>query len=86
MDAQTQLVGLYFHTFNKLGKPSPEYLEMHWQGIVVGNPEPEWYLVQLFEWLNGTDSNIQLVTMQDMLEWKFYADKAGFDLGYEKLK
>jgi hypothetical protein len=79
MNEQTQLVGLYFHTFLKDN-------EIQWQGIVVGNPQPGWYLVQLFEWLNGTDSNIKLVMMEDMLHWQFYADKAGFDLGYEKLK
>jgi hypothetical protein len=81
---QTQLVGLFFHTFKFTDNELD--IAIHWQGIVVGNPQPEWYLVQLFEWMHGTDSNIQLVNIEDMTDWKFYTDKEGFDLGYERIK
>ena len=34
------LVGQYFHSIED------GYLQ--WQGTVIGNPEPGWYLLQLF--------------------------------------
>jgi len=83
---EQKLVGLYFRTFSTLGKIKPENFEIHCQGIVVGNPEPGWYLAQLFEWMYGSELNIQLVTLEDMADWRFFVDKSAFDADYKRLK
>lgn len=41
----TSLVGMFFHSVSK----ESGYIE--WQGVVIGNPEPGWYLLQLFSWI-----------------------------------
>lgn len=57
------LVGSYFHGSN----------EERYQGVVVAEPSPGIYLVELFDWITGFDSNEQiLVRIKDMLEWHFY--------------
>ena len=41
-----KLVGKYFHGANENNK-------VEWQGVVIGEPNPGWYLVQLFDWATG---------------------------------
>lgn len=60
----TNLVGQYFHSL-KDGK-------IHWQGLVIGNPEPGWYLLQLYEWLGGSPNVQQLKRIEEMSDWLFY--------------
>lgn len=70
------LVGHYFHSISKTGK-------VQWQGIVVGNPEPGWYVLQLFEWLVGEQSVRRLAHLQDMRDWLFYKDREAMLYSYE---
>ena len=70
------LTGQCFHTF-KDDKP-------HWQGVVIGNPEPGWYLVQLCEWLNGNPSTRRIVRIEDMSKWVFYKDSEQMNEAYDR--
>lgn len=70
------LVGNYFHSLNKDG-----LVEM--QGVVIGNPEPGWYLLQLFDWLVGEGHLRMLMRLEGMATWLFYADVATMKWSYE---
>src|SRR6266446_918606 len=63
-----KLVGKYFHSANENNK-------VEWQGVVIGEPNPGWYLVQLFEWASGKPSVQRLVPIEKMNAWLFYPDR-----------
>lgn len=73
---QISLVGQYFHTL-KADK-------VHWQGVVIGNPEPGWYLVQLCEWLFGNTSDRRIVRIEEMSKWVFYKDSEQMKGAYDR--
>lgn len=58
------LVGSYFHSDAERG----------WQGLVVGEPSPSVYLVQVFSWIDGSLSDQLLVPLSSMMDWAFYDD------------
>jgi len=62
-----KLVGKYFHSANETN-------QIEWQGVVIGEPHPGWYLVQLFEWASGDPSVQRLVPIEKMISWVFYPD------------
>ena len=59
------IVGKYFHSADETDK-------VEWQGVVIGEPHPGWYLVQLFEWSSGEPSVQRLVPIEKMIGWLFY--------------
>ena len=63
-----RLVGKYFHAANEDNK-------VEWQGVVIGEPHPGWYLVQLFDWASGKPSVQRLVPIGNMNAWLFYPDR-----------
>ena len=63
-----KLVGKYFHGANENNK-------VEWQGVVIGEPNPGWYLVQLFDWATGEPSVQRLVPIGKMNAWLFYPDR-----------
>ena len=63
-----KLVGKYFHSVNENNK-------VEWQGVVIGEPHPGWYLVQLLEWASGEPSVQRLVPIEKMIGWLFYSDR-----------
>ncbi len=63
-----KLVGKYFHSANENNK-------VEWQGVVIGEPHPGWYLVQLLEWASGEPSVQRLVPIEKMIRWLFYPDR-----------
>lgn len=68
------LKGKFFHSL-KDGK-------IHWQGQVVGELPQEKFLVQLFSWLDGRDTEQKIVGFKEMLDWKFYqSDQEWRDAG-----
>ena len=73
----TAFVGMYFHS---IGKDSGK---VEWQGMVIGNPEPGWYLLQLFEWAMGEPNVCRLVLIEDMEHWLFYDTAAAMKFSYE---
>jgi hypothetical protein len=60
-----KLVGKYFHSANETN-------QIEWQGLVIGESHPGWYLVQLFEWSSGDPSVQRLVPIEKMISWSFY--------------
>jgi hypothetical protein len=68
------LVGKYFHSANENNK-------IEWQGVVIGEPQPGWYLVQLFEWASGEPTVQRLVPIEKMIGWLFYADADAMMVG-----
>lgn len=72
------LVGHYFHSIGR------DDGKVEWQGVVIENPEPGWYLVQLFGWLMG-DPNVQrLVHIESMEHWLFYENAEAMTFSYER--
>ncbi len=69
-----QLVGKYFHSANENNK-------IEWQGVVIGEPQSGWYLVQLFEWTSGEPTEQRLVPIEKMIGWLFYPDADAMTLG-----
>jgi hypothetical protein len=75
MVAKTEnLVGKYFHS-------ASETTKIEWQGVVIGEPHPGWYLVQLFDWASGEPSVQRLVPIEKMIGWLFYPNAAAMTFG-----
>ena len=69
-----QLVGKYFHSTNETDK-------IEWQGLVIGEPQPGWYLVQLFEWNSGEPTVQRIAPIDKMIGWLFYPDAEAMTFG-----
>jgi hypothetical protein len=59
------LAGKFFHSVRE------DREKIQWQGRVVARIGDS-YLLQLFEWFAGTDSNQVLVPVSEMNHWLFY--------------
>jgi hypothetical protein len=51
--------------------------------MVIGNPLPGWYLLQLYEYLIGEPNIMKLVKIEDMAGWIFYLDCEEMKFSYE---
>jgi len=71
------LVGKYFHSV----KDDRETIV--WQGQITGEVSPGIYLVQLFEWVMGMESNQQIVPAADMIHWKIYDSQDEMNAAYK---
>jgi hypothetical protein len=56
---------------------------VQWQGVVIGRPEPGWYLLELFSWVMGEHGNQRLVRIEEMRGWLFYSDADEMNYSYE---
>lgn len=74
--ATHSLVGQFFHSIDKQSG------KVEWQGVVIGNPEPGFYYVQLFEWEAGEESVRRVVPFSDMIPWLFYEDSDAMNFSY----
>lgn len=68
------LVGSFFH-----GSDSQQ-----WQGVVVAEPVPGVYLVELFDWIIGASTEQVLVRIDEMMGWHFYDDAEWMQNSYEQ--
>ena len=75
--APVTLLGQCFHSIGK------DDGQVEWQGVVIGNPEPGWYLLQLFEWAMGEPNVRRLVQIEDMEHWLFYEDSDAMKFSYD---
>jgi hypothetical protein len=73
------LVGSYFHSF----KERDGHQRTVWQGCVVAEPAPGYYLVETFEWIAGGSHSQQLVRIEDMTGWQFYDTAEWMNNEYE---
>lgn len=69
------LVGSFFHANAARG----------WQGVVVAEPQPGLYLVELFSWLTGHPNGQKLIGAATMLaeDWTFYDSAEEMNAHYE---
>lgn len=67
------LVGSFFHANAERG----------WQGCVVAQPMPGFYLVELFGWGAADSPGQQVVHIEDMREWTFYDTAEWMNRVYE---
>ena len=74
----SSIVGKYFHSFDDEG-------DVIWQGKVLEEEQPGWYLIQLYDWLIGAPNECRLVSFNGMTGWIFYGDEEDWRDGYEKL-
>jgi len=72
-----KLVGKYFHSTNETDK-------IEWQGLVIGEPQPGWYLVQLFEWNSGEPTMQRIAPIDKMIGWLFYPDAEAMTFGSKR--
>jgi hypothetical protein len=72
-----KLIGKYFHSANETNK-------VEWQGVVIGEPHPGWYLVQLLDWSSGEPSVQRLVPIEKMIGWLFYPDARAMTFGSKR--
>lgn len=63
------LIGQLFHSVD------PKTGQIEWQGEVVGELQPGWYLVQIFDWIAGEPSVRRIVPMKSMVHWLFYPNR-----------
>lgn len=74
------LVGSYFHSFEY---EDGKRVAVNWQGSVVAEPAPGWYLVETFSWVSGASHNQHLVALPDMADWDFYDSAEWMNNAYE---
>lgn len=67
------LVGSFFHST----------VEHGWQGLVVAEPRPGIYLVELFSWVMGDPTHQQLIPIEEMTGWRFYDDTEWMNNAYK---
>ena len=72
-----KVVGKYFHSVNETNK-------IEWQGVVIGEPQPGWYLVQLFDWTSEEPTVQRLVPIEKMIGWLFYPDAEAMTFGSKR--
>ena len=78
-----ELVGKCFHSFSY--DENKEYVGCQWQGIIVGQITPEYYLVQLLSWLDGMESHMKVVCISDMTDWAIYKTDEDMKFAYETI-
>jgi predicted GIY-YIG superfamily endonuclease len=76
--SQSPLVGKFFHTWRD-SNPDDDYFSIVrngrtvlWQGQIVEQVGAHQFLIQLFSWMDGTESNKQIAVLADMSDWTFY--------------
>tara|TARA_R110000796_G_scaffold33142_3_gene86228 strand:+ start:256 stop:570 length:315 start_codon:yes stop_codon:yes gene_type:complete len=76
-----KLVGQYFHTYEYSNRT--KQLEVVNQGCVEGKVTEEYYICQIFSFLDGSETNSKLVHVRDMKDWKLYKSNALMNEKYE---
>jgi hypothetical protein len=76
-----KLVGQYFHAYEYSNLT--KQLEVVNQGCVEGKVTEEYYICQIFSFLDGSETNSKLVHVRDMKDWKFYKSNALMNEKYE---
>jgi hypothetical protein len=69
MQSRKSLVGCFFHSFRKTENGNKV---VEWQGQIISKESDRFYLVQLFSWIDGGDTNMQVIDIFQMTNWHFY--------------
>lgn len=62
------LVGCCFHSIE-------DGLFIGWQGRILSSPKEDYYLIQLYDWLNGGPDIRKIVNFDQMKDWLFYKNE-----------
>ena len=73
---QNPITGCFFHTLNENEK-------IQFQGMVIGQIETGFYLVQLFDWLMGEPSIRKVVRVEEMTVWLLYESSEQMNYSWE---
>ncbi|MCF6154477.1 MAG: hypothetical protein E3K36_04325 [Candidatus Brocadia sp.] len=75
-NSKSLLVGKYFHIFedDKLCR----------QGQIISQESDDRYLIEFFDWSDGSTDEMRLVGIGDMSEWSFYSDSETMRYRQEK--
>lgn len=76
-----KLVGQYFHTY-EFSKRTNQ-LEIVNQGCIEGKVTDEYYICQLFSFMDGSTTNSKLVHIKDMKDWRLYKTNTLMNEKYE---
>ncbi|MEC4763819.1 hypothetical protein VT930_11960 [Mycobacterium sherrisii] len=75
------LSGRWFHSWRPAeGDDDRRYVHMRggrtvvWQGHIVEQIDAKHYVVQLYSWWDGTPTEKQLMSVDDMVGWTFYSN------------
>ncbi len=71
------LTGKFFHSTHHISGKAI------WQGRIIGNPEPGFYIVELFDWTLGAPGSIRIVSIKEMGSWLFYESDDAMQYAYE---
>jgi hypothetical protein len=69
---KSQFIGKWFLSFSKFISPGHSDNCIQWQGQVIARIEEGIYLVQLYDWLAGNESNLILLSIKDMMTFDFF--------------
>jgi hypothetical protein len=69
------MIGKWFHSFNNG--------IVRWQGRILAAPSDGLYLVQLYSWVMGEETDQVLVPLADMKDWSFYSSSEDMGFAYE---
>lgn len=71
------IVGKHFHSFH-------DYGIVNWQGRILSEPTPSTFLVQLYSWIDGNETEQKLISFAEMENWRFYSSDKEMVKAYEK--
>ena len=74
-EKEAKLVGKSFHSF-KNGI-------VEWQGRILGEPSAGVFLIQLYSWIDGRETDQKLIPFSEMQDWAFYASDEAMIAAYE---
>ena len=57
-----------------------------WQGRILGQVQDTRYLVQLYSWIDGDETDQVLVPIEQLDNWKFYDTEEDWKRAYDKYR
>lgn len=76
-ESDEPLVGNYFHSFTEGGA-------LHWQGKVVSRIGSDHFVVQLYSWMDGRETDRVVFPFARMVDWTFYPSAERMNDAYER--
>lgn len=73
------MIGKFFHSYTDANQKT-----MCWQGRILSRPSAGVYLVQLYEFIMGQESDQVLISFADMLNWRFYDTVNDWHFAYDQ--
>ena len=77
--AKDPLVGKYFHSVKE------DRTTIEWQGEITARIGDN-YLLQLFEWIMGGESNQTIIPAADMVYWRIYDSAEEMNYHYDNYR